>query len=168
MRGAALICLALALAGCKDVSMREQNKLETYGPSALWRDGKAARPLPDHVVAQGDLARDASIAGPPAATPELLARGREHFDIFCAPCHGAAGYGDGVIVSRGFPHPPSLQEPRLRAASGQHVFDVITNGYGVMYPYASRVPVADRWAIVAYVRALQMSQQASATSGARP
>jgi mono/diheme cytochrome c family protein len=166
MRGAVLICLALTLAGCKDVSMREQNKLETYGPSALWPDGKAARPLPDHVVAQGDLARDASMAGPPKATPELLARGRERFDIFCAPCHGAAGYGDGVIVSRGFPHPPSFQEPRLRAASAQHVFDVITNGYGVMYPYGSRVPVADRWAIVAYVRALQMSQQASATSGA--
>ena len=94
---------------------------------------------------------------PPPVTPALLARGRERFDIFCAPCHGLDGTGDGRVVQRGFPHPPSYLSGRLRDAPADHFLDVITNGFGVMYPYADRVAPADRWAIVAYIRALQLA-----------
>ncbi len=89
-----------------------------------------------------------------------MQRGHERYYIYCSPCHGLDGKGDGMIVERGFPKPPSYHTDRLRAAPARHFFDVITKGYGVMYPYAARVTPEDRWAIVAYVRALQMSQQA--------
>ncbi len=88
----------------------------------------------------------------------LLERGRQRFDIFCAPCHGPVGDGDGMIVRRGFPHPPSYHGARLRAAPASHFLDVITHGHGVMYSYAARVAPADRWAIIAYIRALQLSR----------
>jgi mono/diheme cytochrome c family protein len=113
------------------------------------------------VVAQGDLARDALAAKPPPVTSALLARGRERFDIFCAPCHGLAGEADGVIVKHGFPKPPSYHSDALLNASAQHLYDVISNGYGVMYAFADRVEPQDRWAIVAYIRALQLSQHAT-------
>ena len=134
MRGFAVIaCLlscAAALAGC-DLSMTEQRKLATYAPSTLWADGTSARPLPDHVVAQGAVERTAAEKTPPPVTTALLARGRERFDIFCAPCHGLAGDGDGIIVAHGFPAPPSYHIDRLLAAPAQHFYDVITDGYGV-------------------------------------
>lgn len=95
-------------------------------------------------------------------TPALLARGRERFNIYCAPCHSEAGDGDGMIARRGFPAPPSYHSDRLRNAPDSHFYQVISNGYGVMYPYADRIPPADRWAIVAYIRALQLSQHAPA------
>jgi mono/diheme cytochrome c family protein len=98
---------------------------------------------------------------PPAAPPvtlALLERGRQRFDIYCAVCHGLTGYGDGRIVQRGFPAPPSYHIARLRDAPNQHLYDVITNGYGVMFSYAQRVAPEDRWAIVAYIRVLQASQ----------
>jgi mono/diheme cytochrome c family protein len=108
----------------------------------------------------GTVSRTAvGIAAPPIDVA-LLARGRERFDIFCAPCHGRVGDGSGMIVQRGFPRPPSFHIDRLRAAPPQHFFDVITNGHGAMYSYAARVPPADRWAIAAYIRALQASQDA--------
>ncbi len=88
-----------------------------------------------------------------------MQRGRERYDVFCSPCHGFSGDGDGMIVQRGFRHPPSFHEDRLRTAPVGHYFDVITNGFGVMYPYGYRVPPADRWAIIAYIRALQLSRQ---------
>jgi len=113
-------------------------------------------------VPRGALAAARAAEAPPPVTAELLARGRERYDIFCAPCHGLTGQGEGRVVQRGFPQPPSYLSARLRQAPGRHVFDVITNGYGVMYPYADRVPVADRWAIVAYVRALQAADPAVA------
>jgi mono/diheme cytochrome c family protein len=91
----------------------------------------------------------------------LLARGREQFDVFCSPCHDRVGNGHGMIVQRGMPKPPSFHIDRLRTADDQHFFDVITKGYGVMYSYAARVPPRDRWAIIAYIRALQLSQNAS-------
>lgn len=140
--------------------MRQQKRYDTYAGAALWPDGSEARPLPAGVVAQGDPARAAVAAASPPATPALLARGRERYDIFCSPCHGLDGKGDGMIVRRGFPKPPSYHTERLRAAPARYLFDVITNGYGVMYSYAARVPPEDRWAIVAYVRALQLSQRA--------
>jgi mono/diheme cytochrome c family protein len=159
MKRAALLA-ALALGGCADQSMREQKRYETYEPAALWPDGTEARPLPEGAVARGDLARAAALAHPPAATPDLLHRGQEQYDIFCTPCHGLAGRGDGMIVARGFPKPPSYHTDRLRAAPAQHFVDVITNGHGVMYSYAARVEPQDRWAIAAYIRALQLSQGA--------
>jgi len=146
------------LAGC-DLSMTEQRKLTTYAPTALWPDGTTARPLPAGVVAQGDIERAAAAKDPPPVTEALLTRGRERFGVFCAPCHGLAGDGDGVIVAHGFPAPPSYHIDRLLAAPAQHFYDVIGNGYGVMFSYADRVPPHDRWAIAAYIRALQLSRR---------
>jgi len=153
-----LACAGL-LAGC-DVSMTEQRKLPVNSPTALWPDGTTARPLPQGVVAQGDVERAVLAKNPPPVTEALLARGRERFGIFCAPCHGLAGDGDGVIVHHGFPAPPSYHIDRLLAAPAQHFYDVMTDGYGVMYSYADRVPPHDRWAIAAYIRALQLSRRA--------
>lgn len=150
---------AFALAGC-DLSMTEQRKLTTYAPTKLWSDGTTARPLPRGVVAEGDVQRAAVAKNPPPVTTALLDRGRERFGIFCAPCHGLAGDGDGVIVQHGFPAPPSYHIDRLLAAPAQHFYDVMTNGYGVMFSYADRVPPHDRWAIAAYIRALQLSRRA--------
>lgn len=154
----AFACAAL-LAGC-DLSMTEQRKLTTYAPTDLWPDGTTARPLPAGVVAQGDVERARRATTPPPVTAALLTRGRERFGIFCAPCHGLAGDGDGVIVAHGFPAPPSYHIDRLLAAPAQHFYDVATNGYGAMFSYADRVPPHDRWAIVAYIRALQLSRRA--------
>lgn len=157
MRSAvALLALPFLLLGCRQ-EMAQQKRYGTYGTASLWRDGAAARPLPDGVVAQGDLARLAS-AAQPGVTTALLNRGQERFEIFCAPCHGLAGAGDGMIVQRGFPRPPSYHTARLRAAPAQHFYDVISDGYGVMYSYADRVAPPDRWAIAAYIRALQLSR----------
>jgi mono/diheme cytochrome c family protein len=155
-----LLGVATVLAGC-DVSMTQQNKYTTYSPAELWPDGTSARPLPAHVVAQGDLARDNDARNAPPATTALLARGRERFDIYCSPCHGLGGQGDGMVVQRGFPRPPSYLEPRLLAAPASIFYDAITKGYGVMFSYASQVEPRDRWAIAAYIRALQLSQHAT-------
>lgn len=163
-----LFLLALALLpGCRQ-EMAQQKRYETFGTAVLWPDRAAARPLPEGVVAQGDLAWLAS-AAQPDITPALLDRARERFEVFCAPCHGLTGAGDGMIVQRGFPRPPSYHTARLRAAPARHFYDVITDGYGVMYSYAARVPPADRWAIAAYIRALQLSQHVdvAAVPGAR-
>lgn len=120
-----------------------------------------ALPLGAHgqQIAQGSV--DAQrYANPLPLTASLLRRGRERFDIYCAPCHGRSGDGQGMVVQRGFPAPPSFHTDKLRLAPDSHFYQVITHGYGVMYPYADRVAPADRWAIVAYVRALQLSQHA--------
>jgi mono/diheme cytochrome c family protein len=153
----AFACAGL-LAGCA-LSMTEQLKLSTYSPTDLWPDGTSARPLPAGVVAQGDLERTKQAKNPPPVTGALLTRGQERFGIFCAPCHGLAGDGDGVIVEHGFPAPPSYHVDRLLGAPAQHFYDVMTDGYGVMFSYADRVPPHDRWAIAAYIRALQLSRR---------
>ncbi len=101
------------------------------------------------------------VAVPPVSLA-LLERGQEQFRIFCTPCHSELGDGNGMIVQRGFPHPPSYHSATLRAAPVQHFYDVITHGWGIMYSFSARVKPADRWAIAAYIRALQLSQQASA------
>ena len=155
-----VIALALALSGC-DLSMSKQKRYDTYAAASFWAEGGKARPLPDHVVAQGDAALLAAAAHPPPVTPGLVARGRERFGIFCAPCHGLGGDGDGIVVARGFPAPPSFHLNRLEDAPAAHFFDVITNGYGAMYAYGDRVPPSDRWAIIAYIRALQLQRHAT-------
>lgn len=162
MKPAAAILVLLLLTAC-DYSMTRQPKYVTYapGPTEIWADGASARPLPNNVVSQGDSARQSAETSPPPVTRALLHRGGERFNIYCAPCHGLAGDGDGVIVAHGFPAPPSYHSDRLVAAPAQHFYDVITRGYGVMYAYAARVEPKDRWAIVAYIRALQLSRHAT-------
>jgi mono/diheme cytochrome c family protein len=131
----------------------------------------ASRPLVAHTVARGHLEADQAFyrgkigtnlvtTFPITITRETLERGRERFEIYCAPCHGRTGAGNGMIVRRGYPAPPSYHIDRLRQAPAGHFFDVITQGYGVMYSYAQRVEPADRWAIAAYIRVLQQSQDA--------
>lgn len=166
-----LILCALAAAGCRR-DMNDQPRYNPYRASEFFADGAAARPLPAHTVARGQLREDeAMFTGKKAGAPvtelpvplsaSLLTRGRERFNIYCSVCHGADGAGQGMIVQRGFPPPPSLHLPRLREAPIGHFFEVMTNGYGLMFPYASRVAPADRWAIAAYIRALQLSQNAT-------
>ncbi len=150
-----IIGLTVGLAACDN--MANQPKLNPYelpvGSQTRW---PAEPPL--HTVAHD---QDLDPPSPPPLTPALLARGRQRFDIYCAPCHSRAGDGNGVIVQRGFPHPPSYYDDALRNAPNQHFYDVITHGYGLMFSYADRVDPADRWAIVAYIRALQASRSAS-------
>ena len=155
-----LVAMLLAVAGCDDQSMQQQNRYDTYAPSKFWPNGSEAQPLPEGVVAQQDVDRVREAKEPPPVSGSLMQTGRENFEVFCSPCHGLAGEGDGIIVQRGFPAPPSFHINRLRAAPAQHFFDVVTNGYGVMYSYAARVRPHDRWAIVAYIRALQDSRHA--------
>ena len=186
-RWVALLAAAGALAGCERTmkDMYTQPRLGPDAASPLWADGKGSRPPPPGSVpvAMGDLAqtssgrrgreelvaRDAAQAASatPAASLALLQRGKERFEIYCAPCHSIVGDGDGMVARRGFPAPPSFHQARLRDAPDRHFFDVITQGYGVMPPYADRVAPPDRWAIVAYIRALQQSQGAS-LAGASP
>jgi mono/diheme cytochrome c family protein len=160
MRRILLGLAMLQLCGCDDHSMTQQSRYVTYGRAGLFADDAEAQAPPPATVAQSDLERADVTATPPAVDVALLQRGRERYDIFCSPCHGLSGNGDGMIVRRGFPAPPSYHTARLRAAPAQHFFDVISNGYGVMYSYAARIEPRDRWAIVAYVRALQQSQNA--------
>lgn len=153
-----IIAAAFITASC-DESQDEQLRYNTLAASVQpWPSISAAIPPPQGVVAQGDLEAAAAATTPPPATPQLLQRGRERFRIFCSPCHGFDGAADGIIVARGFPRPPSFHSPGLRAAPAQLFFDTITNGYGAMYSYADRVAPSDRWAIIAYIRALQLSQ----------
>jgi mono/diheme cytochrome c family protein len=159
----ALPLLALLLAGCEQ-KMADEPRYRGYDPSPLFDSGASAEPR-----VEGAVAREDSLAPRPDHIPypvdaALLARGRERYDIYCSPCHSVAGDGDGIVTRRGFPHPPSFHQASLRAAPDTHFYDVITNGYGAMYPYADRLAPADRWAIVAYIRALQLSRYASAAS----
>jgi mono/diheme cytochrome c family protein len=155
-----ILMLGFGLGACQDVSMSRQNKYGAYAPSSVWRDGASARPLPEGTVARGDLALEKATKDPAPVTADLLERGQQRYQIFCTPCHGLTGQGDGIVVKRGFPTPPPFDLTRLRQAPAQHIFDVISDGYGVMYPFASRVPPEDRWAIVAYFRALQLAELA--------
>ena len=154
-----MILLALVLAAC-DQNMDVQPSYREYSRSPLFRGG-ALRTPPAGAVARDDLAYDQAMTDRPALTAQLLERGREKFGIFCSPCHGAGGDGNGIIVQRGMPRPTSYHDDRLRAADDQHLFNVVSNGYGAMYSYASRISPRDRWALVAYIRALQLSRHAS-------
>lgn len=151
--------LALLAAAC-DQNMDVQPKYTEYSRAPLFR-GSVLRPAPANTVARDDLEQERAVKTKPALSSNLLDRGRQRFAIFCSPCHGMSGDGDGIIVHRGMPRPTSYHDDRLVAADDQHLFDVITNGYGAMYSYAARVPPKDRWAIVAYIRALQLSRRVS-------
>jgi mono/diheme cytochrome c family protein len=142
----------LGLTGCADMS--DQRKQKAYRPLVA--------PLSPPV---GVAPFRAHAESAPPVTTGLLDRGRERYEVFCVPCHDETGDGRGMIVQRGFPPPPSYQTQRLRDAPPKHFYDVITNGFGAMYSYASRVPPNDRWAIAAYIKALQQSRaNASATN----
>jgi mono/diheme cytochrome c family protein len=166
----AACCLAAGLlaAGCRQ-DMHDQPRFKPYAKSDFFEDQRSARPLVEGTIARGHLHEDAVLytgkadgkpvdAFPFPVTAEVMARGRERFDIFCSPCHGRTGAGDGMIVRRGFRKPPTFHQDRLREAAPGYVFDVITSGFGAMPDYAQQVPVRDRWAIVAYIKALQRSQ----------
>jgi mono/diheme cytochrome c family protein len=154
--------------------MNNQPKAKPLSESDFFSDQANARPIPPHTVERGDARENAAFYTgmtngtyitqlPVALTPELLNRGRERFDAICAECHDRTGSGNGMVVQRGFPQPPSYHVDRLRNAAIGHFFDVITNGYGVMYSYAARVEPEDRWAIAAYIRALQLSHNVNAS-----
>ena len=149
-----LAALGLAIVACDN--MANQPKRLPYELPA----GKTAEANWPAAPPPGAVARDDQPVTRPPLTLALLERGRERFDIACAPCHGRDGNGKGVIVERGFPAPPAFAIDRLRAAPVQHFYDVITNGYGAMFPYATLVMPRDRWAIAAHIRALQASSDA--------
>lgn len=161
-RAGMMLLLALGGAGCDDMS--RQHKAQDQAASTFFADGKVDQAPPPGVVSREQAARDAELARRPPLDAALLARGAERYRIYCAPCHGLAGDGHGLVVARGFPAPPAFTEARLREAPDRHFMEVIANGYGQMYGYAARVPPADRWAIVAHIRALQLSQHAEAAS----
>jgi mono/diheme cytochrome c family protein len=154
-----LLFAAIALAACEQ-NMDVQPKYSEYAKAPAFRGG-VLRAAPAGSVARDDPARAQAVAKKPAVTAALLERGHARFGIFCQPCHGAGGDGNGIIVQRGMPSPTSYHDERLRKADDQYLFDVITNGHGAMYSYASRVPPQDRWAIVSYIRALQLSRHAA-------
>lgn len=139
--------------------MYDQPRYKRGGEARLFADGVASRPPPRGSVPQEDTE---AVSPAPPVTLALLERGRERYGIYCAPCHGASGDGDGMVVRRGFPAPPSYHEARLRAADDAHLYQVITHGWGVMYPYGDRLSPADRQAVIAFVRALQFSRQVPA------
>jgi len=159
------------LAGCERGmhDMYDQPRFRPGSASQLFADHSAARRPPVGTVAYaagglaqssgGLLGKTQATVARPAITLALMRRGQERYEIYCAPCHGLAGDGDGLVAQRGFPAPPSYDLQRLRDAPDVQIFDAITNGYGVMYPYRDRIDTQDRWAIVAYVRALQQSRR---------
>lgn len=168
--------LVLLVAGCSQKGsyqiMASEPRYEPLEPSDFFPDGMSARPPVPGTVARGRLGTDVllmtgeangqeSTELPFPATRPVLERGRQRFDIYCAPCHGRAGYGDGMIVQRGFLPPPSYHIDRLRQAPIGHFFRVMTYGFGAMPQYAKQIAVEDRWAIAAYIRALQLSQHAA-------
>jgi mono/diheme cytochrome c family protein len=174
-RKAAFLVLAAAVlsaTACRQ-DMHNQPKYKPFAATTFFDDGRSERPTIDDTVARGQLHLDeARYTGkvngkdinyfPIQITHADLERGQERFNIYCSPCHGRLGNGHGMVVARGLRQPPSYHDPRLVDAPVGHFFDVMTNGYGAMYSYASRVAVDDRWRIAAYIRALQLSQNAPA------
>ena len=170
MKRGAIISVCLLCAACRP-DMANQPRAKPLSQSDFFSDGTSARQPPPDTVPRGKAREDSAFYTgltngvyvtqlPMKLTPELLNRGRERFEATCAECHDRIGSGNGMVVQRGFPQPPSFHVDRLRNAPIGHFYDVITNGYGVMYSYATRVEPEDRWAIAAYIRALQLSHDA--------
>ena len=151
----AALCAGI-LGGCDDANMYAQRKSDTWDSSNFLPQNASMQPPVAGTVARNEP--NQPVPPPKIITAALIARGHERYDVFCTPCHGLTGAGDGMIVQRGFPKPPSFTSDRLMKAKAQLFYDTIANGKGVMYSYADRVPPADRWAIAAYIRALQLSQ----------
>ena len=149
---------ALLLAACDRANMATQDRARQWDENQFFPDRSSMREPVAGTVARDQP--DVPAPQPAVITASLLDRGRTEFNIFCSPCHGRSGDGKGMIVQRGFPEPPPLWLPRLEQARASYLYDVITNGHGVMYSYADRVKSADRWAVIAYIRALQQSQSA--------
>jgi mono/diheme cytochrome c family protein len=172
-------CLLMTSAGCRQ-NMHNQNKLEPYEASAFFADGQGSRQLPAGTVPRNAYGEEiapytglvvtpappappmqaSQVTAAPPVTMAMVRRGQERFNIFCSPCHGRTGDGLGMIVRRGYKQPPSFHDPRLRSAPADHFVTTMTEGFGVMPSYAEEVSPADRWAIAAYIRALQYSQNA--------
>jgi len=164
----ALLAMIFVTAGCR-IDMHVQPYYRPLTKSDFFADGRSSRLPVDGTVARGDLRDDTyfytgKVNGnlgdtmPYPLTKEVLERGRDRFNVYCTPCHGRVGDGNGFIPSRGLRHPPSYHIDRLRKVPLAYFFDVMTNGFGVMQDYSAQIPPRDRWAIAAYVRALQLSQ----------
>lgn len=162
----------LLVAGCNPELLRQdmanQPKNKPLSTSDFFADGRSERPLIENTVAHGSIANDEFVvpkdsnAFPLPVTAKLLERGEDRYKIYCTPCHGLQGDGNGMIVVRGMKRPPSYQIDRLRQSPNGYFYDVITNGFGVMNGYSAQIQPKDRWAIIAYVRALQLSRNAKA------
>jgi mono/diheme cytochrome c family protein len=171
--GIAVLASAAALSSCRQ-DMHDSPRFRPYRASDLYADGSSARPLVDGTIARGHLDDDellytgkvngqVSPLFPFPITRADLDRGQDRFNIYCSPCHGRTGEGNGMVVQRGFKKAANYHVDRLRQAPAGYFFGVITNGFGAMPDYKSQIPVEDRWRIIAYVRALQLSQNAPAT-----
>lgn len=169
LQGLMVGCL-VCVSGCRQ-DMHDQPKFKPLRANSFFADGRSARPLVAGTVARGTLQEDDHLftgrmnnefvtTFPFPVTKEGLLRGQERFNIFCSPCHGQLGNGEGAIVQRGMKKPPSFHIDRLRESPPGYFFNVITNGFGAMFDYSDRIPARDRWAIIAYIRALQLSQNA--------
>lgn len=167
-----LACLAVAVLGGCRLDMHNQPKYKPLRMSDFYADKRSARPIIEGTVARGQLKADTYLYTgkvgnnlgdqfPFPITEQVMQRGHERFNIYCTPCHSELGDGNGMIVQRGLRRPPSYHIERLRKAPVGHFFDVITNGFGAMPDYAAQISVKDRWAIIAYIRALQASQSAT-------
>jgi mono/diheme cytochrome c family protein len=165
-----LCVLSVSLAGCRQ-DMHDQPKYVPFRESTFFPDQRSARPVVAGTVARGQLREDAllytgKVNGvdatifPFEVDERTLRRGQERFNIYCSPCHARTGEGDGLVVRRGYRRPPSYHDDRLRNAPVGHFFDVMTNGFGAMPDYAAQIKPEDRWAIAAYIRALQLSRSA--------
>jgi mono/diheme cytochrome c family protein len=170
--GILALAALLTLAACRQ-KMANQPRYDPYEPSDFFADGMSARPRIEGTVARGEISNNpfldtGKINGqdgdgfPMAVTAAVIDRGQSRFNIYCSQCHGRIGDGNGMIPSRGYRHTPSFHTDKLRTAPTGHFYDVMTNGFGAMPPYRTMIPTQDRWAIVAYIRALQLSQNANA------
>jgi len=160
---------ALSFAGCNNTlrqDMANQPRQNPLSPSDFFADGRSERPVVENTVVRGSIQDDSlfvpkeSNAFPLPLTAELLERGQQRYGIYCTPCHGIQGDGMGMVAMRGMKHPPSYHQDRLRQVPNGYLYDVVTNGFGAMYGYSAQIPPRDRWAIVAYLRALQLSRNA--------
>ncbi len=170
----------MLLLGCRKEDMADQPRHDPLEQSRMFQDELASRPLVAGTVPRGGqiVREETSGHTPPSGNESAdfpwklsmqdLQRGRERFDIYCSVCHGRLGTGDGMIVQRGFLHPPSFYLDRLRAAAPGHFYNVISDGYGAMYAYNDRVPVEDRWRIIGYIRALQIARPDDRGIGTTP